>query len=317
MNRLVIIDGNAILHRAYHALPPLTDPNGEIINAVYGFVSMLLKIKTDLDPQYLAVTFDRPAPTFRKEIYKEYQATRPKMDDDLILQVDKVHEVVKSMGIPIFEMDGYEADDIIGTLVKLTADKTDQIIIVTGDRDILQLVEEGKIFVYMPTKGLSEAKLYGEKEVKERMGVMPKQIPDFKALAGDSSDNYPGVEGIGPKTAVSIIEQAGNIRELYNRLENGENIDISPAVIDKLKKGKENAILSHDLATIRIDVPLEIDLKAINSLNTMEARETFIKFGFKTLLKRLTGEESKDQRLITKEKNKEEKPKDDSQQSLF
>ena len=327
MKRLVIIDGNAILHRAYHALPPLTDPEGNIINAVYGFTSMLLKLFSDLKPSHIAVTFDRPAPTFRKEMFKEYQAHRPKMDEELVPQVEKVHDVVRAMGIPIFEKDGYEADDCIGTIVskfKVQSSKfkvnVDQIIIVTGDRDILQLVREGEVFVYMPTKGLSEAKLYGEKEVEERMGVKPKQIPDFKALAGDSSDNYPGVGGIGPKTAVDLLKKFGSIGVLYKKGDKGDWGNMGDKVIEKLKSGKDSALLSHELATIKTDVPIDIVLPEISTLNTEEARGVFQSLGFKTLLRRLTGEESKKQEARVKKQdksNKKDKSENENQQSLF
>lgn len=165
MNRLVLIDGNAMLHRAYHAIPPfLTSPDGSVVNAVYGFGTMLVKLIGDLKPTHVAVAFDRPKPTFRKKLFKEYQAKRPELDPELIEQIPKVHDLITSFGIPIFEQDGFEADDVIGTLAKnRKKEGIDQIIIVTGDRDILQLVEDEKVLVYMPTKGLSEAKLYGEK----------------------------------------------------------------------------------------------------------------------------------------------------------
>ena len=322
MNRLVLIDGNAILHRAYHALPPLTDPEGNVINAVYGFTSMLLKIFHDLAPTHIAVAFDRPAPTFRKEMFKAYQAHRPKMDDELIPQVERVHEMVRAFGIPIYEMDGYEADDIIGTICEQVHSENkenniDQTIIVTGDRDILQLVEDDKVFVYMPTKGLSEAKLYGEKETKERMGVTPKQIPDFKALAGDASDNYPGVSGIGPKTAVQLLDTFGSFENLYSRIEKNERDlgDIGEGTLEKLRKDKDNAVMSHQLATIHTDVPVEITLKEISTLNTLQAREALGKLGFKTLLKRLENSDAdKEGKTGKKEKKEPPEKKDDADQ---
>jgi DNA polymerase I len=316
MNRLVLIDGNAILHRAYHALPPLTTPDGQIVNAVYGFASIMFKIMTDLAPTHVAVCFDRAKPTFRKEMFAGYQAKRPKMDDELVSQIEKVHDLVKSFGVPIFEIDGYEADDVMGTIVKKTEDgrqKTendiDQIIIVTGDRDILQLVEDEKVLVLMPTKGLSESKLFDEKATVERMGVTPKQIPDYKALAGDQSDNYPGVEGIGPKTAVNLLNEFGTVDHLYEEGEKGYWGKAGDKVIEKLKKDKENALLSHQLATIKQDVPIEIILKPIATLNTPEARDQLMRLGFNTLLKRLTGE-----KVEKKPKAKPEKKADDSEQ---
>ncbi|MCX6793565.1 MAG: DNA polymerase I, partial [Candidatus Gottesmanbacteria bacterium] len=168
----------------------------------------------------MAVAFDRPKPTFRKKMFEGYQAKRPKMDEELADQIPKVHALVSGFGIPIFEQDGFEADDVIGTIAKhAKKDGIDQVIIVTGDRDILQLVEDEKILVWMPTKGLSQAKLYDEKAVQERMGVAPDKIPDFKALAGDSSDNYPGVPGIGPKTAVKLLAQYKTIEKILNSKE--------------------------------------------------------------------------------------------------
>ena len=325
MNRLVLIDGNAILHRAFHALPPLTAPDGSVVNAVYGFTSMLLRIVHDLQPTHLAVAFDRPAPTFRKKMFAGYQAKRPKMDDTLIPQVEKVHEVVRAFGIPIFEMDGYEADDILGTVCreitnpkspactclrqepmagrqipnksqKLKSQKKfaiDQIIIVTGDRDILQLVDDERVLVYMPTKGLSEGKLYGEKETEERLGIPPKLIPDYKALAGDASDNYPGIAGIGPKTAVEILQKAGSIDQLYTHIEK-KSFGLSDALIVKIKEGKESALLSHQLATIKQDVPIEINIGQFldEQLRSQQVIEVLQSFGFTSLIKRLKKNES-------------------------
>jgi len=309
MNRLVLIDGNAILHRAFHALPPLTAPDGSIVNAVYGFTSMLLRIIHDLRPTHIAVAFDRAAPTFRKKMFKEYQANRPKMDETLIPQIEKVHEVVRAFGIPIFEKDGYEADDILGTIcreisnikyqiskkqIKNKKETIDQIIIVTGDRDILQLVEDDKILVYMPTKGLSEGKLFGEKETEERLGVSPKLIPDYKALAGDASDNYPGIAGIGPKTAVEILKKAGSIDQLYTHIEK-KSFGLSDALVSKIKEGKESAILSHELATIKQDVAIDVDIPLFSpvQLTGDDVMKTLQSFGFQSLIKRLgKGEKS-------------------------
>jgi len=317
MNRLVLIDGNAVLHRAYHALPPLTAPDGSIVNAVYGFTSMLFKIFNDLTPSYIAVAFDRPKPTFRKKLFKAYQATRPKMDEELVGQIEKVHEVIRAFGVPIFEKDGFEADDVIGTLAKSAQSKIDQVIIVTGDRDILQLVND-KVFVYMPTKGLSEAKLYMEKDVKERLGVNPKHVVDYKGLAGDASDNYPGVDGIGPKTAISLVETFGTVEDVYDALKKKDPRmqKVSSSVIDKLEKGEKSARLSKDLATIRTDVALDGQLldKTIVTLNTPDARKILGDLHFHSLLKRLTGETDKEK--LKKEGKKKETviPKGEQQQ---
>lgn len=320
MKRLILIDGNAILHRAFHALPPLTAPDGSLVNAVYGFSMMLFKIVHDLKPTHLAVAFDRPKPTFRKEMFKEYQAHRPKMDDDLVPQVDKVHELLKSFGISIFEMDGYEADDVIGTLArKAERNGIDQVIIVTGDRDIMQLVND-KVMVYMPVKGVTDAKLYAKEDVKERLGVYPEQVPDFKALAGDSSDNYPGVAGIGPKTAAKLLDEFGNIEELYRRGEQGNWGNTGDTVKEKLLSGKESARLSHDLATIRTDVPVETSWDRIkfSSLDTPAARDMLEDLHFYSLLRRLANNLEPVKKETKKEaRNKKKTGNTGDQQTLF
>ncbi len=288
-----------MLHRAYHALPPLTAPDGSVVNAVYGFGTMLLRLISDLKPTYVAVAFDRPKPTFRKKLFEGYQAKRPKMDEELSEQIPKVHDLIAGFGIPIFEVDGFEADDVIGTIAKhAKKDGIDQVIIVTGDRDILQLVEDEKILVWMPTKGLSEAKLYDEAAVFERMGVVPDKIPDFKALAGDPSDNYPGVPGIGPKTAVALLTKYKSIEKILTTKE------LTPSE-------KESAHMSHDLATIRTNVPLEGSLEPLGSLNRPEAVNVLATLGFRSLLKRITGE------TTSEEKVKKEKKTGSLQQALF
>lgn len=318
MNRLVLIDGNAILHRAYHALPPLTAPDGAVVNAVYGFGTMLMRLVGDLKPTHVAVAFDRPKPTFRKELFAGYQAKRPKMDEELVSQIPKVHALVESFDIPIFEKDGFEADDVIGTLARDAKNRgIDQVIIVTGDRDILQLVRDEKVFVYMPTKGLSQAKLYGEKEVIERMGVAPEKVPDFKALSGDPSDNYTGVTGIGPKTAAALINDFGSVDALYQALgKKGKKRDgLSPGLVQKLEAGRENAILSRTLATICTDVPLPGFLKPLGSLNRPQAVNMLTTLGFGSLLKRITGE-AKEEKAVKKER-KNDVQSNSQQQELF
>lgn len=317
MNRLVLIDGNAILHRAFHALPQtLTSPDGLPVNAVYGFTTMLFKLFSDLKPTYIAVAFDRAKPTFRKQMFAGYQAHRPKMDEGLSGQIEKVHDVVRSFDIPIYELDGYEADDVIGSLAKQAINT--QVIIVTGDRDLLQLVKDDRVLTYMPVKGLSEAKIYGEKEARERLGVHPKQIPDYKALAGDQSDNYPGVQGIGPKTAVQLLETFGSVEKLYQAIQKKDKrLEIlSPHILEKLAVGAEDAVLSKDLATIRTDAPIHLNLDAakITSLDQPEAKKTLEELHFFSLLKRLQ-KLGKEEAPV--EKNKKETKKKEVQQQLF
>jgi DNA polymerase-1 len=283
MSKLVLIDGNAILHRAYHAMPPLTTKRGEPIGAVHGFVSMLLRIIQDLKPTHIAVCFDRKEPTFRHEEFKEYQAHRPEMDKDLELQFDKAKDVISAFGIPIYDKARFEADDVIGTLAKQAEKDIEEVVIVTGDKDILQLVS-GKTKVYFPVRGLSEAKLMGEKEVVEKMGVEPSQIDDYKALAGDPSDNYPGVPGIGPKTATKLLAEYKTVKDIYKNLKS-----IPSQTAKKLKEGEESAKVSQRLAEIVTSVPIKLDLKDADDwgVDRKEVLDLFAKFGFKTLTKRV------------------------------
>lgn len=285
MQRLVIIDGHAILHRAFHALPPLTTSKGDKVNAVFGFVSMILRVIRDLNPSYLAVVFDRPKPTFRKKLFDGYQAKRPKMDDNLIPQVSTVHKVLEEMGMQIFELDGYEADDLIGTIIEKIKEEKIDAVIVTGDRDLLQLVNI-KTKVYMPVKGLSESKLFGEKEVEEKFGIKPGQMIDYKALVGDQSDNYPGVPGIGPKTAAGLLEKFGTLEKLYGRIDEIAN----ECIRNKLKDNEESAEMSKKLATIIRDVPIEIDLDKckIPDYDRPNVHHIFEELEFRTLIPRLS-----------------------------
>ena len=319
MNRLVLIDGNAILHRAYHALPPLTAPDGSVVNAVYGFTSMLFKLFIDLKPTHIIVAFDRPKPTFRKQLFAGYQAKRPEMDEELSTQIAKVHDVITSFGIPIYEVDGYEADDVIGTLAKQAVNKT-QVVIVTGDRDLLQLVEGDRILTYMPVKGLSEAKIYGEKEARERLGVEPQQIPDYKALAGDQSDNYPGVAGIGPKTASQLLETFGSVEKLYQAIAKKDTRleKFSQNVLEKLAHGAEDAVLSKDLATVRTDVPIHINLDEakIDTLDRPQARKALEDFHFSSLVKRLEKMGKEETKVKKSSSKKTQAEKNEEQLSL-
>ncbi len=318
MNRLVLIDGNAIMHRAYHALPPLTAPDGTIVNIVYGFLSVVIKLYTDLKPTHMAVAFDRPGPTFRNELLESYQANRPAMEDDFISQIALVHDAVRAFGIPIYEMDGYEADDMIGTIARQaseTGSGISQVIIVTGDRDILQLVRDETVLVFMPTKGLSEGRLFGEKEVIERMGVPPGQVIDLKALMGDASDNYSGVAGIGPKTAITLLSTFGSVDAVYKRLSSiaGETIR------KKLEAGRQSAMVSKNLATIRTDAPITFDAAAaeLSTLDTDSSRRMLETLHFPSLYKRLTGEISAVQGAKAPKKERKTERKAEDQQQLF
>ncbi len=282
MDKLVLIDGNAILHRAYHALPPLTTKRGEPINAVYGFISMLLRVIQDLRPTHIVVAFDRKEPTFRHKEYKQYQAHRPETDKNLISQFDKARRVIDAFGIPFYDKAGFEADDVIGTLAKQAEKKLDEIIIVTGDKDILQLVTK-KTKVYLPIRGLSDAKLMEKADVVEKMGVRPEQIDDYKALVGDPSDNYPGVPGIGPKTTIKLLAEYGTVDNVYKNMDR-----IQESTAKKLKEGKDLAKISQKLATIVTNVPIKLDVEKSGKwkVNNKNVLDLFAEYGFKTLTKR-------------------------------
>jgi|SRR3990172_4209425 len=310
MSKLILIDGNAILHRAYHALPPLTTKRGEPINAVYGFISMLLRIIQDLKPTHIAVAFDRKEPTFRHEEFKEYQAQRPEIDKELSGQFEKARDVISAFGISIYDKAGFEADDVIGTLaaqatrapkskIQNPKSKIEEVVIVTGDRDILQLVTD-KVKVYMPIRGLKDTQLMGKDEVVEKMGVPPNQIDDYKALVGDPSDNYPGVPGIGPKTAIKLLDKYGNLDNIYKHLS-----DLPIQTRAKLEKGREDATISKRLATIIKDVPIEFDITKMANwdVDSQKVLDLFSNYGFKTLTERVKKvgkelDEEKQMRLV-------------------
>lgn len=295
MQRLVLIDGNAILHRAFHALPPLTSKNGEIVNAVYGFLSMFLKILDDLKPQYVIVCFDKKAPTFRQQLFVGYQAHRPKMADELVPQIQKVHEVLEKAKVSIFEVDGYEADDLIGTLANQTQNpklkaQNLETTIVSGDRDLLQLVN-AHVRMLAPVTGLTKMILFDEKKVMEKYGIKPSQIVDYKALVGDASDNYPGVRGIGPKTAAYLLKKHESFENMYKNINS-----LPPKIAEKLATDAEQASLAKKLATIVTDAPVTLNLNdcSLKNFNIEDLKEEFEKLGFKSLLKRLLKEDPRD-----------------------
>lgn len=288
MKRLVLIDGHAILHRAYHALPSLTTSKGELVNAVFGFTSMILKIFEELHPEYVVCAFDVKAPTFRHKAYKEYKANRPKMDDELATQIPLVKRMVEAFNIPIFEKEGYEADDVIGTLAKQAAclSQVDEVVIATGDRDVLQLIDK-KIKVYCPLKGLSDPVIYDEKLVKEKYGLASGQLIDYKTLIGDPSDNIPGMPGIGPKTATKLLQQFGSIKEIYKKIKTIDNEKVK----ERLISGKKELASSKKLVTIVTDVPIDLDLKKCQLVDYDREKviSLFFDLEFASLVKRLPG----------------------------
>mgnify|MGYP000306627766 FL=1 len=292
----VIIDGNALIHRAYHAIPPLTAKDGTMVNAVYGFTSMLLKVLADLKPDYIAVSFDVAGGTFRDEVYTEYKATRVKADDTLYDQIPLCYQVVEAFDIPIYVKKGFEADDVIGTVAEQIKKekKSVQSIIVSGDMDLLQLVDDDKTEVYLLRKGMSDFHLYNEDAVVERFGFGPEMVVDYKALRGDSSDNIPGVRGVGEKTAKELIEKVGGIEDIYKKIKKLNDLGIKDSVIKKLEDGKDDAFMSEELATIRRDVKgLKFDLEKceVHEFDRDSLTELFRKFEFYSLVKRIPGNE--------------------------
>lgn len=286
--KIVIFDGNAIMYRAFHALPPLTTKDKEPINAVYGLISMLINIVENLKPTNIIFCFDEKEKTFRNDLLPTYQSQRPDTPSDLIPQFQKARDFLKSVNIPVYSKSGFEADDVIGTLAtKITykKDLADEVIVVTGDRDILQLVDDSKnIKLFMPIGGLSNGKIFEEKETVERLGVKPNQIPDYKALVGDASDNYFGIAGIGPKTANTLLEKYKSLDGIYEHID-----EIQDKLKEKLINGKESAYLSYKLATIVRDVPLDFRVEDSKGWDLISEKvlKLFSDYGFKTLTARI------------------------------
>jgi len=294
MNKLIIIDGNAIVHRAYHALPPMTTKKGQMVNAVYGFASMLLKVWRDLKPDYIAVTFDMAGPTFRHKKYEKYKATRVKADQELYDQIPLAHDLALALNIPVYEKQGYEADDVIGTIVKKIKGKNLETYIVTGDMDTLQLIRP-KVNVFTLRKGMSDTIIYDAKKVEERFGFGPEKMVDYKALRGDASDNIPGVPGIGEKTATELIKNYGGINEIYKAINDKKKLSdkkIKVGVLKKLQEGENSARMSFELATIDENVPginFKIDDCRVKDFNREKAIKLFQELEFISLVNRLPG----------------------------
>ncbi len=292
--KFVIIDGNAIIHRAYHALPPMNASDGTVVNAVYGFTSMLLKVIADLKPDYLAVAFDVAGKTFRNEIFTEYKATRVKSDQDLYDQIPLCHNVVKAFNIPILTKEGYEADDVIGAVVTKNKDKGIKSFVVTGDMDLLQLIDE-ETSVYALRKGMSDVVMYDSEEVNKKYSFGPERIVDYKSFRGDPSDNIPGVRGIGEKTATKLITEIGGLEEIYTALKNEDKKlldNFKAGVLDKLKTGEEDARMSKELATIVRDVPgikFKLEDTVTHDFDRKKISDLLRKFEFYSLVKRIPG----------------------------
>ncbi|MGD2079252.1 MAG: DNA polymerase I, partial [Chloroflexota bacterium] len=287
MKELVLIDGHALAYRAFYALPleAFTTKDGEPTNATYGFTRTLLDLILAKDPpKYLAVSFDVGA-TFRDELFAEYKGTRAKMPDELRLQIERIREVVTALNIPILELEGYEADDVLGTIARQVKGHSVPAHIVTGDRDLLQLVDANTVVELPPGRGQREPSIYNEQAVMEKMGVRPDQIVDYKALVGDQSDNIPGVTGVGPKTAVRLLAKYGSLDAIF------QNVDqVKGAMGKKLAAGKEDAYLSYKLAQIVTDAPIELDLEACvtKEYDPETVLALFRELEFRSLTDRLT-----------------------------
>ncbi len=293
--KLVLLDAHAILHRAYHALPDFSTAKGEPTGALYGLSSMILKIIDDLEPDYVIACYDLPGPTYRHEAYDGYKAQRKKADDDLVLQMKRSHDVFSAFAIPEYSHPGFEADDILGTIVeKLSTEKDIEIVIASGDMDTMQLVDKDKVSVYTLKKGINDTILYNQKKVEERFGFSPKQLPDFKGLRGDPSDNIIGIKGIGEKTATTLITAFGTIENMYRELkkhpEKGKEIGLSERILALILENEEEAIFSKMLATIRRDAPIDFSVPSKTWRESFEidkADALFQELEFRTFSARL------------------------------
>ncbi|MTI79632.1 MAG: DNA polymerase I [Firmicutes bacterium] len=285
---LIVVDGNSLVYRAFHALPLLTTTRGLITNAALGFTNMLYKILKDEQPGMVAVAFDKGRVTFRTEQYGEYKANRKAMPDELRPQFPIVKDILRAMNIEIFELEGYEGDDLIGTIVAKAEEMGLATLIVTGDRDALQLVSPRTKVLYTK-KGISQLEIYDEGKVWERFGVYPNQFIDFKALIGDSSDNVPGVPGIGEKTAAKLLQKYPNLDEIYNHVE-----QLPKKQREKMQEHREQAELSKKLVTIEQKAPIEVDLSkcAYGTPNYNRLLELFTELEFKSLVKSIIGQDT-------------------------
>ena len=284
--KFMIIDGNALIHRSFHALPPLTTKTGEIVNAVYGFTSVLIKAIKEFRPEYIALTLDRKEKTFRHKQFKDYKATRVKAPDELYAQIPRVKEIAQGFNIPIYELAGFEADDLIGTLANKVDGQLEKII-VTGDMDTMQLIN-GHTKVFTMKRGLTDSMVYDEKAVRERYSLEPEQMIDFKALRGDPSDNIPGVKGIGEKTATELLQNFKTLDGVYKNIQSKK---IKDRTRELLIQFKDNAYMSKDLATIKLDAPIEFDLSEarFGQFDQEKLAKLFNELEFRSLLPRLQG----------------------------
>lgn len=295
--RLVLFDAHAIVHRAYHALPDFATKQGEPTGGLYGLSTMLMRAIQEFQPDYMAACYDLPSPTFRHKVYKDYKAGRAKTDDELKVQLQRSRDIFTAFHIPIYDAPAFEADDMLGTIVEQTKKEKDlEILIVTGDMDTLQLVSKKRVRVYTLKKGINDTVVYDEAKVNERFGFGPLQLPDYKGLRGDPSDNIIGIAGIGEKTGSDLIQKFGSIEGIYKALKKGKETlveaGIKPRIVELLIAGEEEALFSKMLATIRLDAPItykrpEQTWKEMFTADV--AIKLFTELEFKTLAVRVRG----------------------------
>lgn len=293
--RIVLLDTHAIIHRAYHALPDFSTSSGRPTGALYGLASMIISIVKDLNPDYVIACYDLPGGTFRTTMYTGYKAHRKELDGALSDQIEGSREVLSALSIPLYEVKGFEADDLLGTISeKLKKDKENEIIIASGDMDTLQLVDGKNVKVFTLKRGLTDTVIYDEKAVVERFGFKPELLPDYKGLRGDPSDNIIGIPGIGEKTATTLITNFGSLEQIFKKLKKGDEafreVSITPRIIELLRNGEEEAMFSKTLATIRRDAPIEFDLPEKNwkeSVVISRAEKLFGELEFRSLGARL------------------------------
>jgi DNA polymerase-1 len=328
LKKLVLIDSNAIIHRAYHALPKtMSTRKGELTNVVYGYTTTLIKVLEDIKPDYIAASFDISKATFRTQEYAEYKAHRVKADQELYDQIPRVRQLLEVLNIPTYEMEGFEADDCIGTISNMFEERSPQqkfkgfkVYIVTGDKDAFQLID-GNIFVYDLKKGLSVAQIINRKVIEIEWALQPEDFIDLKALAGDPSDNIPGVPGIGPKTAIDLLQRFDTLIKLYEQIESrdlnsedskqfdltAKELNLKPRILKLLIDHKDQAFLSQRLATIRRDVPLDFNLEDCKwgDYDKEKVQDFFEEMQFHSLLRRFGAERA------VEPKTKEQKEKDE------
>ena len=302
----VIFDGHALLHRGYHAIPPLLAKDGTPTNGVYGFTVMMLNALRELKPDYAAVAWDLPGPTFRHKMYSDYKGTRKKLDDELAAQIPVTSDLVETFAIPLVGVKGYEADDVIGTLAHKYKGEH-EVVIVTGDMDELQLVDD-HVKVFTLRKGFSDTIIYDKAAVREKYGLTPEEFIVFKALKGDTSDNIPGVSGIGDKTASDLVAKYKTLEAMYENLD-----ELKPAVKAKLEAGREQAQMSLELSRIAIDAPIDFNMRdaALHEYDRNKVVDLFHKLGFKSLLNKLPNQKvstNSAQRSLFDEDNMTEAP---------